>query len=623
MAEPFDDSSTISVSDANERIEQARREAEQRASAEYERLLDRLASLAQAIGAARDLKTIYRALYDFTRASTPCHGISVFLVERGYRTAVYVGCDGKDVDLADVPSIEIRGSGPHTTALITNKIVILNDYHAAIEDGEFVPIGFEVNPVMPRSLLIAPMSVMGRVIGSFETQSPESGAFNQTHESSMRMAAALAAVAIENVRLFERERQSEGQLRQSQKMEAVGQLAGGIAHDFNNLLTAIIGYSQLVYEHLAADDPIRREVEEIQKAGERAASLTSQLLAFSRRQVLQPKVLDLNAIVSDMQSMLGRLIGEDIELITFFDPELGRVKADPVQIEQALMNLAGNARDAMPQGGKLVIQTANVRLDESHVGVRAASIKPGQYVMLSVTDTGCGMDKETLSHIFEPFYTTKEHGKGTGLGLSMVYGIVSQSGGDISVESEPGKGATFKIYLPQIETAAGELKAKQESAREVRLSETILLVEDEAVVRKLVREVLEMNGYNVLEAINGHEALAICQSHPGLIHLLLTDVVMPQMSGRELAERFNALRSETKVLYMSGYTDDAIVHRGVGGAKIAFIQKPFTPDSLAAKVREVLDQSRKHDAPDESDSAGANLSDEADLSDSEDSSESG
>ena len=589
------------------------REAEQKAIVEYEKLLDRLASLAQEFGVARDLKEIYHALHNFALVSTPCSNICISYVEHGFRTPVYGCCDGKEVDLSEVVPIKLREDSPQGRALATNSVVILNDFQKAYAGRKLVQVAFDVDPRIPHSSLIAPMSVMGRIIGSVEIQAVEREAFKQEHATSMRMAANLAAVAIENVRLFERERKHEEQLRQSQKMEAVGRLAGGVAHDFNNLLTAILGYSQLMQTRLDQASPLHREVEEIQKAGQRAASLTRQLLAFSRKQVLQPKVLDLNAVVTDIDKMLVRLIGEDIEMISFPDPKLGRVKADPGQIEQVIMNLAINARDAMPQGGKLIIQTSNVTLEDSYTSKRSLSLKPGPYVMLAVTDTGYGIDKKILPHIFEPFFTTKEQGKGTGLGLSTVYGIVNQSDGDIWVETEPGRGTTFKIYLPRVDNPAEEQQASESRESLFSVSETILLVEDEDVVRKLVHEILKMNGYNVLQAANGREALPICEQHAGPIHLMLTDVVMPQMGGRELAERVASLRPEMKVLFMSGYTDDAIVHHGVLDSGIAFIQKPFTPDSLARKVRDMLDSTAKSS---EACSPTANRTDQSPFADS-------
>ena len=380
----------------------------------------------------------------------------------------------------------------------------------------------------------------------------------------------------------------EGQLRQAQKMEAVGRLAGGIAHDFNNLLTIIAGYSDMMLSRLAADDPLRAHVSEIRIAGDRAASLTRQLLAFSRQQVLAPQVLDLNAVVANMDKMLRRLIGEHIDLVTVCEKRLWHVKADPGQLEQVIMNLAVNARDAMPKGGKLTLETANVELDGAYARAHVA-VKPGRYIMLAVSDTGCGMDSETQSHLFEPFFTTKERGKGTGLGLSTVYGIVKQSGGNVWVYSELGRGATFKVYLPQVDEPLEEPRPVEARAVPARATETVLVVEDEVSVRSLVRGVLESRGYRVLEACHGADALSISDQHGGPIHLLLTDVVMPEMSGRDLASRVMPRRPEIRVLYMSGYTDDAIVHNGVLDAGTAFLQKPFTPDALARKVREVLD----------------------------------
>lgn len=383
-------------------------------------------------------------------------------------------------------------------------------------------------------------------------------------------------------------RKLEQQLRQSQKMEAIGKLAGGVAHDFNNLLTAIMGYSGLMLTSMERGAPQRKDVEEIKKAACRAAALTRQLLVFSRRQVLQPKVLDLNAVVANMNTMLPRLIGEDIELVTLLDPGLGQVKADPGQLEQVILNLAVNARDAMPQGGTLTIETANVVLDETYVNQHPA-VKAGPYVMLAVSDTGCGMDPETQSRIFEPFFTTKEQGKGTGLGLSTVYGIVEQYCGSIWVYSEQGIGTTFKIYLPRTEEASEPVESDSAGDPLPHGLETVLLVEDEEAVRQLSYEVLRRNGYTVLVAHNGEEALQVCERYKAPISLMVTDVVMPGMSGRELAESLVPSRPEMKVLYTSGYTDDAVVRRGVLQEGVAFLQKPFMAEALARKVRELLD----------------------------------
>jgi PAS domain S-box-containing protein len=383
------------------------------------------------------------------------------------------------------------------------------------------------------------------------------------------------------------QRHLEEQFRQAQKMEAVGQLAGGIAHDFNNLLTAILGNTQLLLRDIPPGDSKRGDVEEIRKASERAASLTRQLLAYSRRQMLQPEVLDLNVVVAEMDKMLRRLIGEHIALVAVPAPDLGRVRADPNQIEQVIVNLAVNARDAMPDGGKLTVETANVDMDETFAQAHLGSV-PGSYAMLAVTDTGTGMDAGVRAHLFEPFFTTKEVGKGTGLGLATVYGIVKQSGGYISVYSEPGKGTSFKIYLPRIATPASTAPSPQKGGA-ARGSETVLVVEDEPAVLTLSRRALEAQGYVVLAASDAAAALRVVERHGGTIHLLLTDVVMPGLSGPELADRLAAQRPGIRVLYMSGYPGDAVVQHGTLPSGSAFLQKPFSPDGLARKVRDVLD----------------------------------
>ena len=390
-------------------------------------------------------------------------------------------------------------------------------------------------------------------------------------------------------------KQLEEQLRQSQKMEAIGQLAGGVAHDFNNLLTAINGYSSLALQRLDDSSSIKPYLEEVKKAGDRAANLTRQLLAFGRKQILQPIPLDLNGIVADLNKMLRRLIGEDIDLNAKLASDLKRIQADPGQIEQVLVNLVVNARDAMPQGGSLTIETANVELDREYAKTHA-SVQPGNYVMLAVSDTGTGMSEETRTRIFEPFFTTKEKGKGTGLGLSTVYGIVQQSGGSIWVYSELNRGTSFKVYLPQLEAPVTTRERKSSEEAVPRGSETVLLVEDEEVVRGLAAHILEDAGYNVIKARGGDEAIQLCKKQNGRIDLLLTDVVMPEISGKEVAQRVTALLPHLKVLFMSGYTDEAIVHHGVLDSSVEFIQKPFTPLGLSKKVREVLDANGSRDS---------------------------
>jgi PAS domain S-box-containing protein len=380
----------------------------------------------------------------------------------------------------------------------------------------------------------------------------------------------------------------EEQLRQSQKMEAVGRLAGGVAHDFNNLLTVINGYSEILLECTPDGDPRQSYAQEIKKAGDRASALTRQLLAFSRKQLLVPRVLNLNTLIADMDNMLRRLIGEDIELEIRLDPSLREIKADPGQVEQVLMNLVVNSRDAMPRGGKLTVATQNVHLDGERLRDHP-EVLPGPYVQLLVRDTGCGMNEETRKHIFEPFFTTKEQGKGTGLGLATVYGIVKQSEGHIEVVSQPGKGTTFSICLPRLEASAGKPASEPEQTDLPRGTETVLLVEDEEGVRSLARQVLRQSGYEVLEASQGEEALALSHHHKGTIHLLLSDVVMPKLGGVELYERLRKQRPETRVLFMSGFTDTALLRYEVMSGEVECFLKPFTPQTLARKVREVLD----------------------------------
>ena len=443
-----------------------------------------------------------------------------------------------------------------------------------------------------------PLKIGEQVVGVLNIGTRRDAGFSAADLAIAVAFAAQGSVGFENSRLYlevqgalEELTQTQAQLVQAQKMEAIGQLTGGIAHDFNNLLTVIPGRSQLARRDLPTDHPHWRTFALIEKTAERAAALTRQLLAFSRQQVLQPRVLDLNAGVSGLAPMLQRLIGEDIEFVVVAAPDLGRVKADPSQIEQVIVNLAVNARDAMPQGGRLMIETGNADVDDGdarrHVGV-----PPGRYVRLAVRDTGHGMDAATQARIFEPFFTTKAKGKGTGLGLATVYGIAQQSGGHIGVSSEPGQGATFTLYLPRVDEAVETGPAGPPAAVGERGSETILLVEDDEEVRAVARDTLEAAGYVVLPAANATEVLGLTADGSRRIHLLVTDVVMPQVSGRELAERLVPAYQDLRVLYISGYTDDTILRHGVLAAGTAFLQKPFTPWALLRKVREVLDEPR-------------------------------
>ncbi|MGH9806352.1 MAG: ATP-binding protein [Terriglobia bacterium] len=382
-------------------------------------------------------------------------------------------------------------------------------------------------------------------------------------------------------------RQKEEQLRQAHKMEAIGRLSGGVAHDFNNLLSIIIGYAEDLESSLHSSDHLRKHAEEVRKAGERAASLTRQLLAFSRQKVAQPQVLDVNVLVADLSRMLRRMVGSDIEFALHLDPLVGRVKADRGQIEQVLMNLVVNARDAMPDGGSITVSSRDIQLrDKDTAGIPGST--PGQYVELAVTDSGTGMSKETLAHIFDPFFTTKAEGKGTGLGLSTVFGIAKQSDGDVAIDSEPGRGTTIRVYLPRVAEPAQQVQAPTTDGELPRGSETILLVDDEELVRGFEREVLTSSGYTVLEAHGPRHALEIARAHPGIIDLLLTDVLMPELSGPELSESLCRERPDMQTLYTSGYTPDAIAQHGILEPD-AFISKPLDRSRLAHKVREVLD----------------------------------
>jgi PAS domain S-box-containing protein len=459
----------------------------------------------------------------------------------------------------------------------------------AVNDPRLTSIAHLLRKRNVVSILSLPLFKDNEVMGTLSLTTNKTRKFSPNEIELGQRVAKQVAGTLARIQLDEKNRQLEEQYRQGQKMEAIGRLAGGMAHDFNNLLTVITGYSELLlHRHMDKNSHEFRNVEQIRRAGERAARLTRQLLAFSRQQVIKPEILDLNEVITDMNKMLRRLVTENIELITDLAPTLGQIKADRGQIEQIIMNLTVNASDAMPQGGQLTTRTATIDLSEEEAG-----LSPGAYVLLSISDTGVGMDAETQAHIFEPFFTTKEVGKGTGLGLATVYGIVRQNRGNITVSSRPGEGTTFEIYLPCYHEEETSLLTRQGQATPEfpKGKETILLVEDEDMVRDLARHTLQQNGYQILEARDGREALDFCREYRQPIHLLLTDVIMPRgLSGPDLAIQVMTLRPDIKVLYVSGYVDNEIVKHGVLNADVEFLQKPFSPTALARKVRDILDK---------------------------------
>jgi PAS domain S-box-containing protein len=553
--------------------------------------------------ALRTISECNQALVRATEEKQLLNEVCGILVREGGYRGVWVGLAGNGKEGAIRPAAQAgvseefleniknaitapeRSSFPILRALHTGKVHFDRDLANSPDCGECRELAKKNGYA---SLAVLPLNAAGNTLGVLSLYTAERDEFDDEEVKLLSELADDLAYGITALRAQAERKSLAEQLLQSQKMEAIGRLAGGIAHDFNNILTIILGLSEFMVKGFGESDPRKKDAKEIVRAAERAAGLTRQLLAFSRKQVFSPRVVDLNQTVADMDKMLRRLIGEDISLVTALDPDLEPVMADPGQIEQVIMNLAVNARDAMPAGGKLTIETRNATLDERYAEDHF-EVEPGHYVMIAVSDTGHGMDDDTRKRIFEPFFTTKEMGKGTGLGLSTTYGIVKQSGGHIRVYSEPGKGSVFKVYLPRHEGEAESAVIEKLAPKSLRGTETVLLVEDEPDLRKLVRRFLTPRGYQILEASSGEEALEKCRDHPGPIHLLLTDVVLSGMNGRELADNLVQSRPGLRVLYMSGYTDNHIVHHGILAPGTFFIQKPFTELELAHKVREVME----------------------------------
>lgn len=546
--------------------------------------VEALYNAAQRIRRSVDLKSTLESIVDTVVQVTGSDIVVLALADAGGKTLRYETTRGIPPSLVEdyvlQPGVGLMGLAAQTGAVVRSPDLAQDP--RVSERGKAI-----ARATGAQSALIVPLRDQQRMVGALAAFSRQLAYFDPAQEERLRRLAEAAALAIVHAREVAERQQAEEQLRQAQKMEAVSQLAGGVAHDLNNLLTVITGFSEILLSRLDPADRNRSAIEQIQKAAEGAASITRQLLTFSRQQIITPRPLDLNTLVTGMEDTLRRLLGEDIQMAMVLQPSLWQVNADPSQMQQVLVNLAANARDAMPHGGTLTVMTENMEVDDESAR-RHPGLQAGPYVVLTVTDTGNGMDAETLSRIFEPFFTTKERSRGTGLGLATVYGIVTQSNGYIDVQSGPGRGTTFRIYLPRHDDGPPPEQTGHQMAGPAPGRATVLLVEDEPMVRALAQHVLESNGYTVLVAEGGAKAVKLAQEYAGQIHLLLTDMVMPGLSGRELADRLTVQRPDLKVLYMSGYTQDVLLRQGLEDQTITFLQKPFTPTALIQKVRQAL-----------------------------------
>lgn len=569
---------------ARRQAEEKLLQAERRGKTEYKLLLERIAQLAQILASARHLEQIFDALLEFTRISLPCNalGIALYDHELVELTTHFLWLEGKKIDLRNTESFSVTNNSDILKAILSAETIISNSSEQSILQS--------TQALNLSSSMLVPMTIMGRTIGLLEIQSLDTNAYQTEHTVAVQMAANLAANTIENVRLLTREREQEVQLRQAQKMEAIGQLAGGVAHDFNNLITATFMNCDSLLSGLEKSNPLRKHVHEIKQSGVRAATLTRKLLAFGRKQVLQPVNLNLNDVVTHItEQLVRRLIAEDISIVCKLEDDLPQISADKTQLEQIIVNLTVNARDAMPSGGTITIETSRVP-SEKKQGRKQTPNTTNPMVELSISDTGTGMNPELRKHIFEPFFTTKPEGKGTGLGLAVVDGLVKQSGASISVTSEEGEGTTFRIRFPIAQDQSlceTPIDSTLIPLEELHGTQTILIAEDDPSVRQTIKDALTDAGYTILEAINGVDALELFRQHNEQIELVITDVLMPQMNGRELALQTSSMRS-VHILYISGHPRDEITHRGVLLDGVNFLAKPFEGKDLLYTVRQIL-----------------------------------